>query len=56
MLRDDLEVELHVERRPDASGAWARLFAWLLSEDENDPDEAVGNKRGDDREGDNHDD
>ncbi len=38
MLRDDLEVEVHVERRPEASGAWARLYSWLLSEDEDHAD------------------
>ena len=38
MLRDDLEVEVHVERRPEASEAWARFYSWILSDDENDPD------------------
>ena len=38
MPRKRLEVELHIEPRPEPSAAWDRLFSWLLSAEKNGPD------------------
>lgn len=38
MPRTWVQVELHIDRRQDASAAWQRMFEWLMSDDKNDPE------------------